>query len=267
MLIELVVSMTIAPDQTSNRAAVVLAAGKGTRMKSELPKVAIPLAGIPMINHVLKSLVQSGIKHIIIIVGYKKEDVIQIIPSFEGVKIEFAEQLEQKGTAHALQCSQSILNHFQGSILVASGDMPLIRPETIERLFRTHHEQKNKATVLSAHNDHPKGYGRLVRGENGDLIEIVEEKDATDEIRKIKETNTGTYIFESPDIYEILHVIDSDNAQKEFYLPDAMSIFRNRGEQIGACKLDNPQEALGANSKEELQILEDIIQSNKVFVV
>lgn len=240
----------------SNYAAVVLAAGKGTRMKSELPKVAVPLKGKPMLLHVLENLVQSGIKRIVIVVGYKKEDVISLVPSYEDIRIDFANQEEQLGTAHAVLCTEEALGDFSGPVLVACGDMPLIRVETFQNLMNAHETSGNKATVLSARLNDPEGYGRLVRNEQGDLVRIVEEKDADEETKKIQETNTGTYIFDAPEIFQILKSVGSENAQNEYYLPDAVEIFRNRGDNVGSLVLDDAIEAMGANSKEDLDILE-----------
>jgi UDP-N-acetylglucosamine pyrophosphorylase len=242
--------------QESNYAAVVLAAGKGTRMKSELPKVAVPLQGKPMLLHVLENLVQSGVKRIVVVVGYKKEEVISLVPPYENVQIDFAHQEEQLGTAHAVLCAEEALKDFNGSVLVACGDMPLIRVETFQNLLNTHEASGNKATVLSAKLENPKGYGRLVRNKSGELIRIVEEKDADEETKKIQETNTGTYIFDAPEIFQILKNIGSENAQNEYYLPDAVEIFRSQGQNVGSLILDDAIEAMGANSKEDLEILE-----------
>ncbi len=247
--------MTSSPEP-SNQAAVVLAAGKGTRMKSELPKVAVPLSGKPMILHVLDNLVQAGIKKIVIVVGYKKEEVISLIPSYPGVDIQFANQEEQLGTAHAVLSAEENLKDFQGPVMVACGDMPLIHSRTFFGLLESHNKNQNKATVLSARLENPMGYGRLVRNGNGSLQRIVEEKDATDEIRKIQETNTGTYVFDAPDIFNILKNINSENAQNEYYLPDAIEIFRSHGENVGSVILEDPLEAMGANSREDIETLE-----------
>lgn len=242
---------------SSPRAAVILAAGKGTRMKSELPKVAVPLAGKPMLLHVIENLVSAGLRELIIVVGYKKEDVISLVPEIPDVRITFAEQVEQKGTAHALLCAEPALSGFSGRLLVACGDMPLIRSTTFSNLFGIHEKEKHKVTILSAILENPKGYGRLVRNGNGNIVSIIEEKDASDEIRSIRETNTGTYIFEAPEIFHVLKHVDSDNAQKEYYLPDAVSIIRSSGGSVGSLSLADAYEAMGANSKEDLEVLEE----------
>ena len=243
--------------------ALVLAAGKGTRMKSELPKVALPLAQKPMLIHVLEKLIQAGIKHITLVVGYKKEEIFKLVPEYlpdlksKGVLVEYVEQAEQKGTAHAVLMGRDALSSFQGLLLVTNGDMPLLQAKTFSGLLETHVREGFAATVLSSRLENPFGYGRLVRDENGNLERIVEEKDATDEIRKIQEVNSGTYVFESPGIFTDLTRIGSNNKQNEYYLPDIMSLLRGEGKAVGSLVMDNPDEALGANSKEDLTVLEE----------
>ena len=241
---------------SQNKAAVVLAAGKGTRMKSELPKVAIPVSGKPMIQYVLENLRKSGIQDVVIVVGYKREDVIRLANT-EGLNIQFAVQESQNGTAHALLSAEETLKNFTGSIIVASGDMPMIQPETFRTLMESHQNSGNGATVLSSFMEDPTGYGRLVRNSTNELMEIIEEKDAADDIREIKEVNTGTYIFESPEIFDILKNINSENKQKEFYLTDAVSIFRKKGVPVGSVAVQNSDESLGANSIEDVKRIEE----------
>lgn len=237
--------------------AVILAAGKGTRMKSDLPKVAIPLAGKPLLLHVFDNLLQSGVRRFVFVVGYKKEDVISLVPRHEGVDIDFVEQSEQKGTAHALMCCRDTLGAFQGELLVTCGDMPLIQGETFARLLHGHHENGNMATVLSSQVENPFGYGRLVRDDRGALLRIVEEKDANDEIRKIREVNTGTYVFRSPDIFDALDKIGNANSQQEYYLPDVVQLFRSAKEpRVGSVITHDSRETAGVNSPEQLKDLE-----------
>ena len=237
-------------------AAVILAAGKGTRMKSELPKVAVRVSGKPMLSYVIENLQKSGINQFVIVVGYKKEDVMNIA-SASGAQIQFALQESQNGTAHALLSAEEAIKDFNGSIVVASGDMPMIQPETFRLLMETHQNSGNGATVLSAIMENPTGYGRLVRNNAGELIEIIEEKDASDDIRKIREINTGTYVFECPEIFDILKNIKSENKQNEFYLTDAVSIFRKRGIPVGSVAVKNTDESLGANSIEDVKLIEN----------
>lgn len=245
-----------------NTCAVVLAAGKGTRMKSEHPKVASLLLGKPLILYVLEHLRDSGIEKICIVVGYKKEEVIEICENFPGVF--FVEQKEQLGTGHALLCAEDSLKDFHGNILVACGDVPLISSKTFMSMSSFHSKHKNAVTVLSAVFDIPKGYGRIVRGSFGELMEIVEEKDANDSQKKINEINTGTYIFESPVVFDKLKKINTNNAQKEYYLPDLIKISRLENKPVGALKLDNPIESSGINSPEDLEKLSALVKEGRI---
>jgi len=246
--------------QPDSITAVVLAAGKGTRMKTDRPKVAVTIHGKPMLNYVIDNLVAGGITRIVFVVGYKKEEVMSLVPPLSGINATFVFQEEQKGTAHALLCAERVLTDFHGDVDVASGDMPLIRPETFRTLVREHRTKSNRATVLSATMENPFGYGRLVRDGEGKLTGIVEEKDADDEIRKIREVNTGTYVFDAPEIFEILKKIDTKNKQQEFYLTDAVAIFKNRGDSVGSLLLDDANESLGANSMEDIVRIEKLVK-------
>lgn len=236
--------------------AVILAAGKGTRMKSELPKVALDVAGKPMIQHVLENLKSLNLSKIAVVVGYRQEEVRNRIDLNEFPQVVFAEQLEQKGTAHALLAAREAIGNEPGALLVTSGDMPLIQPDTFEQLFHSQESQEVAASVLSSVQPDPTGYGRLVRDPDGFLERIVEEKDADDEIRKIKESNAGTYVFESPGIFEVLTQIDSSNKQNEYYLPDAVQVYRGQDRKIGTLVLTDTDQTLGANTVDELASLE-----------
>jgi UDP-N-acetylglucosamine pyrophosphorylase len=248
--------MTDLPNSTT---AVILAAGKGTRMKSEHPKVAVSVAGRAMLNHVIDHLLNAGIRNFVIVVGYRKEEVMNLVPSIPGISIQYAEQTEQKGTAHALLCTESLLRDFSGNILVASGDMPLVRSSTFRELIEDHNQNHRSATVLSARMAEPFGYGRLVRDDRGRLLKIVEEKDADEAIRSIQEVNTGTYVFESPRIFEILKKIDTGNLQKEYYLTDAVALFRSENSPVDSLMVKDNTESLGANSMEDVHRIEEII--------
>jgi UDP-N-acetylglucosamine pyrophosphorylase len=257
--------------QTDAKAAVVLAAGKGTRMKSDRPKVAVELAGHPLLVHVLDHLIAAGFRRLIFIVGYRQEVVRELVENYVaalngsgGVQVEFAEQAEQLGTGHAFLCAADVLADYQGPILVASGDQPMIRSETFRELLEIHESGRHGATVLSAHLSQPTGYGRIVRDNAGQIQRIIEEKDATDEIRTIQEINTGTYIFEGPGIFALLRQIGSNNAQNEYYLPDALALSRAGGRTIGSLTLTDATEAQGVNSPVELNLLEEKLKLSRV---
>lgn len=236
--------------------ALILAAGKGTRMKSDLPKVAVPLAGKPLLVHVIESLVAAGIKSMVIVVGHKKEVVQDLVPDLPGVDIRYAEQTVQKGTAHAVLAAADALKDFSGELLVTCGDMPRIRPDTFQRLLSEHGSDDRAATICTAKLDDPYPYGRIVRSANGTVEKIVEEKDADAATKKIQEVNSGTYVFRSPEIFQVLGKIDSQNSQQEYYLTDVVALYRERGEAVGAVLMEDAEEVLGVNSKEDLEALE-----------
>lgn len=240
-----------------NVISVVLAAGKGTRMKSELPKVATLLAGKPLLTHVLDSLQSAGISKKVIIVGFKKEVVEEI--ANKSPNVEFAIQAEQLGTGHALLCAEKNLSSFSGTVLVACGDVPLLSPKTFSALLKFHKEQAYAATILTCDFQNPKGYGRILRNGDGDVVAIREEKDATDAERQVTEINTGTYCFDSQNLFANLKQLGNSNAQKEYYLTDLISVLREQGKRVGAYKLENPNETKGVNSPEDLQELENLL--------
>lgn len=247
------------------RFAVVLAAGKGTRMKSELPKVLMEVAHKPMIFHVIDNLIPLNFDKIIIVVGYKKDLVIDSVnayikenyPSFIH-QILFVEQKEQLGTGHAFLMTENILKNKEGYVLVTAGDMPLIRTESFYQLFKMMENQSIAGVVMGSKLENPTGYGRFVRDKNDQLERIVEEKDATEDIKKIKEVNTGCYVFKLPEIFDILKEIKSNNNQNEYYLPDVIEIYKKKNQIFGDFILQDYREALGANTVEELENLNRI---------
>lgn len=247
-----------------NVCAVVLAAGKGTRMKSDLPKVATLLENKPLVVHVVETLKSLNINRIIIVVGFKKEVVMDILKGFEGV--EFVEQKEQLGTGHALLCAEPILDSFHGKVLVCCGDVPLISANSFESLLQEHSAHQYSVTVLSAQFENPKGYGRLIRNSTHQLERIVEEKDASEEEKKVTEINTGTYVFESPSVFSNLKTIGTNNAQNEYYLPDLVTIYNKNGYKTGAFVLSNALESTGINSQEDLAYVHSLIKEGKVKI-
>ena len=233
-------------------------------MKSEKPKVAVELAGKPLLAHVLDHLYAAGFRKFSIIVGYKREQVQAIAEPFRSrpdVDLSFAIQEEQKGTAHAFLSAEGTLRDHVGPVMVASGDMPAIRPETYQALASFHATGANRATVLSAMLEDPTGYGRIVRDAAHKLSAIVEEKDASEQTRAIHEVNTGTYIFECPEVFSVLREVGSNNAQGEYYLPDVVALYRARGQGVNALSLDDSGEAQGVNSPVELNRLEERLKA------
>jgi len=245
--------------------AVILAAGKGTRMKSELPKVAVVLNESPLLIHVLQNIDNAGIQRKIVVVGYRKDIVTAIAEKFTGV--EFAEQTEQLGTGHAVISAEKNLQPYAGYILVACGDAPLISASSFKELIQLHKENQYSATVLSAKMDDPTGYGRIIRSsDDGSLLRIVEQKDATPEEKAVNEVNTGTYCFTAEHLFDALKKIGNDNVQKEYYLTDVIKIFRSQGKKVGALTLKNALESHGINSPEDLEKAKQYIDKGLVGV-
>ena len=240
----------------SNLAAVIMAAGKGKRMKSDLPKVLHEMLGRPMIKFVLDTLISLNINKIIVVIGHQADLVRDSLEEYKG-KIEFALQAEQKGTGHAVQMAEEALAGFDGDILVLSGDVPFLSAATISSLIDVHRTEKAAATVLSSIPPSPKDYGRIVRQPGTNLVDyIVEEKDASDEEKKIGEINTGTFCFDSRYLFDSLSQIKDNNAQGEYYLTDVMAILRRRGLKTAICLTDNSDEALGVNDNNQKAALE-----------
>ncbi|MCI0405884.1 MAG: NTP transferase domain-containing protein, partial [candidate division Zixibacteria bacterium] len=181
-----------------NKAAVILAAGKGKRMRSSLPKVLHRLAGRPLVTWVVEAAQKTGIEKIIVVVGYKGEKVKKAL---QGYRVEFVWQKSQLGTGHAVRMAYPKLKNFHGTLLVLAGDVPAIKPQTIRRFIEFHKRQRALATVLTARWPDPTGYGRIVRSKKGDVLRIVEHKDASSEERKIREVNTGTLVFRVPPFF------------------------------------------------------------------
>ncbi|MCP4131529.1 MAG: NTP transferase domain-containing protein [bacterium] len=237
-------------------AAIVLAGGQGTRMKSDLPKVLHPLNGKPLIAHVLESLNKSGIDSATVVIGYKGQMVIDAL----GTKASFVWQHEQLGTGHAVMQAEDGLKDFEGRVVVACGDVPLIKPETFKSLIARSEGENVKAVVLTMEMENPTGYGRILKDANGNFARIVEEKDASPEEKTITEVNSGTYVFDKEFLFQGLKQIDTNNAQGEYYLPDALEYIINSGYTVQTEILKDPIEGSGINTKEELLSLEKYVK-------
>jgi bifunctional UDP-N-acetylglucosamine pyrophosphorylase/glucosamine-1-phosphate N-acetyltransferase len=231
---------------------VVLAAGKGTRMKSQRPKVLHEIAGLPLIDHVLRAASALAPQSVTLVVGHQAETVRAALASHPD--LTFVVQEPQLGTAHALLTTEPVLASKQGTVVLLSGDVPLLTSKTLKTLV-DHHERTGAAgTLVTAIVDRPQGYGRVVRsGER--IAKIVEHKDATEIEREIHEINAGVYAFGLAGLFDAVRAIAAENAQREYYLPDLVSIFLQEGRTVETICVDAPEEILGINSREELAMV------------
>ena len=236
--------------------AIILAAGKGTRMKSDLPKVLHKVAGISMLEHVFRSVNAINPEKTVTVIGHKAELVEQVLAG----QTEFVRQTEQLGTGHAVMMAEPVLENLTGQTLVIAGDTPLITGESLKNLIDFHINHKNVATILTAEADNPFGYGRIVRNQHGEVLKIVEQKDASDFEQQIKEINTGTYVFDNARLFAALKNINTSNAQGEYYITDVIGIFRENGEKVGAYTLKDFDESLGVNDRVALATAESVMR-------
>lgn len=239
-----------------DRFAVILAAGKGTRMKSKLYKVLHPVLGKPMVEHVVDQLDQIGVSRQIVIVGHGAEAVQDAL----GTRVEYAVQEQQLGTGHAVQMAEVELAGKPGATLVVCGDTPLLTAETLEALLAHHEAQQAKVTVLTAIADDATGYGRVIRGEDGNVRKVVEHKDASEAELAIQEINTGTYVFDNELLFDALRQVGNDNAQGEYYLPDVISIAKEAGEVVAAHTAPSFDETIGVNDRVALSQAETVMR-------
>lgn len=235
-----------------NLATVIMAAGKGTRMKnSEKAKVMFEVCEIPMIEHVVRLAYDIQSSRVIVIVGFKRESVIEHV-SRVAPHVEYAVQEPQLGTGHAIKMTEPILRSYEGEVLVLSGDVPLLQESTIENLIAHHHASGAVATILTADLDDPTGYGRVIRNENGYVEAIVEHRDASPEQLMVHEINSGIYIFSSKMLFDALHHITAHNAQNEYYLTDVFGYFWMHTMPVSALKAADHNEIRGINTIDQL---------------
>lgn len=236
--------------------AIIMAAGKGTRMKSKSSKLVQKIYGKEMVKRAVENAKKAGIEDIITVVGYQKEQVMNVL----GDKVKYAVQEEMLGTGHAVMQAAKYLEGKKGRVLVLNGDVPILRPETINRLLDKSIDNKEAATLLTAIYDDPFGYGRIIRDEGGNIEGIVEEKDATDEQKEISEINAGIYCFDIEALLEALKEIKPNNSQGEYYLTDVIEIIGSKGLKTGAVIVEDNTEILGVNDRMQLQMVTKILQ-------
>lgn len=240
----------------NNTMAIVLAAGKGTRMKSKKSKLVQKIYGKEVVRRAVENAEKAGVGEIVAVVGYMKEEVMAVL----GDKVKYAVQDEMLGTGHAVLQAKEYLKGKKGKVLVLNGDVPLIRPETLNKLLEKSIENKEYATLLTAIYDNPKGYGRIVRDEGGNIAAIVEEKDTTDDQKEIKEINAGIYCFDIEELLAALENLSPDNAQGEYYLTDVIEIMNKKGLKTGAVVVEDNTEILGINDRIQLEMLTKVLQ-------
>jgi bifunctional UDP-N-acetylglucosamine pyrophosphorylase / glucosamine-1-phosphate N-acetyltransferase len=237
-------------------AVIILAAGKSTRMKSGLPKVLHTLCGRPMLGYVLDLVADLKPKKVVAVLGYKQESVRKFIPA--GVRIVIQKKLI--GTADAVKVGLSALQSFQGTVLVLYGDNPLLKKETLKKLLQYHLENNVDATLLTAQLNKPSGYGRVIRDKYSSICGVIEEKDADEVERDIKEINTGIMVFKKHSLAANLRHIRPNNRKKEYYLTDLIGILAKKDYLVDGVKVEDAQEALGINTRAELGRANSLMQ-------
>ena len=233
---------------------LILAAGKSTRMKSKYAKVLHRVGGRSLIDHVVRAA-RSATGNISVVIGHSADAVRAVVP-----EVKFVEQKQQLGTGHAVLAARESFSGYSGDVLVMPGDVPLISPGTLAAFIQFHRDGGFRASVLTADLENPAAYGRIVRQNNHELHSIVEQRDATPEILKIHEVNSGIYIFKAVSLFESLARIRNENAQREYYLTDVIGILVGQNQKVGAVKSQSPEEVLGINTRQELAAVDHVIR-------
>ncbi|TET33206.1 MAG: bifunctional UDP-N-acetylglucosamine diphosphorylase/glucosamine-1-phosphate N-acetyltransferase GlmU [Planctomycetota bacterium] len=228
--------------------AIILAAGKGVRMKSDLPKVVHSVCGRPMVRYVINVSLAAGAKPTIVI-GYGREHVEKVIKDCDA---DIAIQEEQLGTGHAVMAARGALESYEGNVIVLSGDVPLMQPDSLEFIMKAHEEKSPAATIVTCQIGNPDGYGRIVRDGEGAVQKVVEHADASELEKRINEINTGIYAFRADAMWAALEKIKPENEQQEYYLPDVIPVLLEAGEHVEAVKMANAMEFLGVNDRIQL---------------
>lgn len=236
--------------------SIILAAGMGSRMKSNIPKVLHKVNGKPMLQKIMETTSNFG--DILLVLGHKKEEIIQKFPN-----VDYIFQKEQLGTAHAIKIAKEKFSTYD-SILVAYGDGPLLSTKTIEQMIKKFKNENLDCLTLTCLLDNPTGYGRILKNENGKVVDIIEEKEATDDIKKIAEINVGVYIFKTNSLLDIIDKIDNNNTKNEYYLTDAIKLLNNHGYICDSIQLSDKNEMLGINSKSQLAQVSNILRLKKL---
>lgn len=243
-----------------NLITLIMAAGKGTRMKSDLPKVLHQINGRPMVHFVIDLAKEVGSQKVILIIGHKRELVEDQCSEMD---VDFAVQAEQLGTGHAVQMTEDQLVGYEGEVLVLSGDVPLLTSKTINNLIEQHHRSAATATLLTSDLEDPTGYGRIIRNHSGLVETIVEHKDANRAELAVREINVGIYIFKATEMFRALKMVKNDNSQGEYYLPDIISTFISESKKVVAVKTPDFDETRGINNVDQLKEAETILKNRR----
>lgn len=241
-------------------AVIILAAGKGKRMKNpDMAKVMYEICGKPMLAYVVELSQKINPDRLIVVVGWQRKMVIDYIES-KYDKIEFATQTDQLGTGHAVMQTEELLKDFSGVVLILSGDVPLLTSSTIKKMIAEYSLSQVDAVILTTELDDPTGYGRIVRGADNSVLKIVEHKDADPEILKIREINSGIYLFDKAKLFEALSHVKPNNAQNEYYLTDVFEYFWKMSYKVSAVKSEDPTEIMGINDANQLEYVRGIFE-------
>jgi UDP-N-acetylglucosamine diphosphorylase/glucosamine-1-phosphate N-acetyltransferase len=243
-----------------SRTAIILAAGKGTRMESDLPKVLHEVLGRPMLRYVLDACRAAGCDRLIVVIGHGA-DLVRSTFADDGRDVTWVDQAPQLGTGHAVMVCREHLERLTGPVLVVAGDGPLIRTETLRELMAKHEESKAACTLATSVLSDPGAYGRIVRDERGELVGIVEHLDATERERRIREVNVSLYCFDAAALREVLPRLDNRNAKGEYYLTDALKLLRADGRRLAAVAAVPPEDVLSINTLDELREVERVLSS------
>ena len=246
--------------KSSPLATIILAAGKGTRMKSDTAKVLHEVFFEPMVHHVIRAVTPLSADRMLVIIGHQKE---RVMAALDGFDLRFVEQTEQNGTGHAVLCAEEQLADFQGNVLIVCGDSPLLKSEHLQEMLSIHSAEDRVLTIVTTSLENPSNYGRIISDTSGSVVEIVEEKDASESQRTIKEVNAGIYCVKKDFLFDALKNVTTDNSQKEMYLTDIVAIAVNSGLQVKKYEHPFPEHVLGVNSRVELAKAHQEIQSRR----
>jgi UDP-N-acetylglucosamine diphosphorylase/glucosamine-1-phosphate N-acetyltransferase len=241
--------MSVTKENKKALRTLILAAGKGTRMKSDLAKVLHPLCGKSLLAYSIGVARAVGSEGIVVVIGYQADLIRR---DFGGQGLLFVEQRKQLGTGHAVLQARDLFRNYRGAVLILCGDVPLLKPATVEGLIASHRQEKAAVTVLTTIPADPAGFGRMIKGEGDAVLRIVEERDATETERRIREINTGIYCVDAGFLFDAVGRITNENVQREYYLTDIVEIARKDGRPVHSCLAPDPTEVLGINTKDEL---------------